>query len=66
LLSGLVLLKFGQEISRNCEIMRLDEGDDERLRSGVEAWDVVLFGVPAIFLVCEVHGLEYPPGLKFQ
>jgi len=35
------------------------------LRGGVEAADVVLFDVQAIFRAFEVHEPEYPPGPIF-
>jgi hypothetical protein len=65
--SGTVVyvLEFGQEIMRNCEIMRLAWEGGGPLRSGVEAPDGVLSDAQVIFPSCEVHGPEYSPGPKF-
>jgi hypothetical protein len=52
------MAQFGQEIVRNCEIMRLDAEVDAPLRTGVEAADVVQADVPVIFRACEVHEPE--------
>jgi len=60
------LLNFGQEMTINCEIKRLALERAGPLCSGVEAPDVVLCGVLAIFRACEVHAPEYPPGAIFR